>query len=104
MAAWVYGVANTTSNDSYDWLDWALLVAQPLAGFLVARWWAILLPLVVVAVSVPAGYPPITPENAEPFPIWFSLAVVAVVAIPLVTAGVVARKVYARRTRTRVST
>ena len=104
VTAWLYGVANTTGAASYDWLAWALLAAQPVIGVLVARWWAALLPLVVVAISIPAGYPPITPENAEPLPIWFSVALGAVVAIPLVAAGVLARKLHERRTTSRFAT
>jgi hypothetical protein len=97
MTAWVYGIANRTGDDSHDWLVWVLLVAQPVMGLLVGRWWAVVLPVVVVAISVPAGYPPITPENAEPFPIWFALGWGALFAIPVIVAGVVARKVYERR-------
>ena len=94
MTAWLYGIANRTGDDSHDWLVWVLLVAQPVLGLLVGRWWAVALPLIVVVISVPAGSPPITPESAEPFPIWFSLALASLFAVPLVAAGVVARKIY----------
>ena len=68
MTAWVYGIGNRTGFDSYDWLVWVVLAAQPAMGLLVGRWWALLLPVAVVVISVPAGLPPITPDNAEPFP------------------------------------
>ena len=97
MTAWVYGMANRTSDGSYDWLVWVLLAAQPAMGLLLGRWWAILLPVAVVAISVPAGYPPITASDAEPFEIWFGLAYASLFVIPIVVAGIAARKLYERR-------
>lgn len=93
MTAWVYGIGNRTGFDSYDWLVWVVLAAQPAMGLLVGRWWALLLPVAVVVISVPAGLPPITPDNAEPFPIFFGLGFAALFAIPLVGLGVASRRI-----------
>ena len=98
MTAWVYGIANRTGDESYDWLVLVVLAAQPIVGLLVGRWWVALLPLAVVAISVPAGYPPV--EGVEPLPLWFGLAFGLVFAVPLVIAGIVARKIYERRQAT----
>jgi hypothetical protein len=57
-------------------------------------WWAGLLPLLLVAISVPAGFPAITPDNAEPFPIFFSVAFGALFTVPLVAVGLAARVVF----------
>jgi hypothetical protein len=75
-----------------------VLVALQLGvGFAVRRWWALFLPVLVVLISVPAGYPPITPENAEPLPLWFGLGLGLVAAVPLLAAGVILRRLYERR-------
>lgn len=92
MALWIYGVVNRWDPDSGAWQLPVLIIAQLVAGFAVSRWWAALLPVVVVFVSMPAGYPPITPEYAEPLPIWFGLAVAAPVGCLLVAIGVATRK------------
>jgi hypothetical protein len=97
MMLWIYAIANRWDPDSDAWQLPVLVIAQLLAGLAVHRWWAVLLPVVVVIVSIPAGYPPITVDNAEPLPIWFGLAVAAPVAILLVALGVAARKIYDRR-------
>ena len=92
MTLWVYGVAG--GADTY-WSAWLLLLvafAQLAAGFVVRSWWAILLPVLVVVISVPAGQPDSTPGEVA-FPLWFGLAFAALLAMPLVAVGVAARKV-----------
>lgn len=99
MTVWIYGVANTSESSSHLWLLPVMALAQFLLGLTLGRWWAVLLPALVVLISVPAGYPPITPDHAEPFPIWLTLVWLAVVGVPLVALGVLSRKLYERRRR-----
>ena len=96
MTLWIYGVLNRSTADWTDWFVLVVAVLQILVGFAVGRWWAILLPLLVVAISVPAGFPPITPDNAEPFPIFFGVAFGTLVAVPLIAVGLAARVVAER--------
>ena len=94
MTLWIYGVLNRSTADWTDWLVLVVAVLQILVGLAVGRWWAILLPLLVVAISVPAGFPPITPDNAEPFPIFLGVALGTLVAVPLIAVGLAARIVF----------
>ena len=100
MTLWIYGVADRWDPGSGAWLIPVLICIQVLAGFAIGRWWAVLLPIVVVLISVPAGSPPITPEYEEPFPIWFGLGFAAPVAILLVGLGVASRRIHIRCSRT----
>jgi hypothetical protein len=95
MTLVVYGAMNRWAPSDGGWLFPVLVFGQLAAGFFVARWWAVALPLVVVLISVPAGYPP--DPHGEGFPLWFSLAFLAVFAIPLIGLAVWGRKVYERR-------
>jgi hypothetical protein len=97
MTAWVYGVVDQSGVESSSWLLPILAVVQVAAGFALGRWWAVLLRLLLVAISVPAGFPPITPDNAEPFPIFSSVAFGALFAVPLVAVGLAARIVFERQ-------
>ena len=90
MTLWVYGVVDRAEVDGYTWLVPLLVLAQIGVGFAVRRWWAVLLPLAVVLISVPAMDPPITPDNAEPFPIFFGLLFLIPIAVPMIALGVVA--------------
>jgi hypothetical protein len=94
MTLVVYGAMNRGSPDLGDWMLAPLVFVQFAAGFFVGRWWAILLPLLVVVISVPAGYPP--DPHGEGFPLWFGLAFLSVFAIPLVGLAVWGRKLYDR--------
>ena len=97
MTIWIYAVVDRTEADRTAWLLPALVLLQIAVGFVVGRWWAVVLPLLLVPISIPAGYPPITPDSAEPFPVFFSVGVAAVFAVPLVVLGLAARIVYERR-------
>ena len=100
MTLWIYGVANRWDPGTGGWLLPVVIVVQLLAGLVVGRWWAVFLPVLVLVVSIPAGDPPITPQYAEPFPIWFGLAIATPVAILLVALGVAARRIHIWRSRT----
>lgn len=96
MTVWIYAILDRTTADWTHWLVLVVALAQVLVGFAVRRWWVVLLPLILVPISVPAGYPPITPDNAEPFPIAFSIGFWMLFAVPLVVAGLAARVGYDR--------
>ena len=90
MTWFIYGELNTGREDT--WLLPLLVLAQLALGVALDRWWAALLPLALVVISIPAGTPDITPSNAEPFPIWFGVAFGVACAIPLVLIGVIGRR------------
>ena len=86
MSTWVYGLEER-GHPASGALVVALVFVAPLAvGLLTGSWLALLLPGAVVLISIPAGYPP----DAE-LPYWFGFMFFAVVALPLIAAGVVAR-------------
>lgn len=96
MTLWVYGVADGV--DTY-WSAWLLLLVafvQFGVGFVVRSWWALLLPVLVVVISVPAGQPDSTPGE-EAFPLWVGLGFAALLAVPLVAVGLATRKIHDRR-------
>jgi hypothetical protein len=63
-------------------------------GFAVGRNWAVLLPLIAVAIAVPLGYP--SANRGEPLPIWLALLYFLPFAIALVAIGIGARRLYER--------
>ena len=97
MTFWIYGVANRWDPDSGAWLVPLLVFVQLASGFALGRWWAVLLPVLLPFISVPAGTPPITPDNAEPFPIWFGLVFLSPVAGVLIALGIATRTIIDRR-------
>jgi hypothetical protein len=54
-------------------------------GFVVARWWAVLLPLVPVILAAPVGYP--SSNRGEAGPLWLLLLFWAPAEVALVAAG-----------------
>jgi hypothetical protein len=88
MTAWIYGSADTGTDDT--WLAPLVILAQVALGFAVGRWWALFLPLALVAIAVPAGVPDSTGE--EQFPLWFGLMFAQLGAVPLALIGVFARR------------
>jgi hypothetical protein len=102
MTLVVYGGMNRgDASGGGAWILPLLVFVQLAAGFLVGRWWALFLPLVVVVISVPAGYAP-DPHGEAFFPIWLVLAILCVVAVPLVAFGYWGRLVVDPATRPRV--
>ena len=87
---WIYWVLERQlfyGNPNADWVMLALLAGiHVLVGVLAARWWALLLPVLAVVLSVPAGYP--SANKGEPLPIWLGLAFFAPIAVGLVAIGV----------------
>ena len=95
MTLLVYAVYNR--GDAGVWVLPVLMALQVAVGFAVGRWWALALPILVVLISVPAKGPPITPDNSEPFPLFVTFGVIAVVAVPLIAVGLMLRWIYGRR-------
>jgi hypothetical protein len=62
-----------------------LVVVHLALGFLVARWWAVLLPLVPVILAAPLGYP--SSNRGEAGPLWLLLLFWAPAEVALVAAG-----------------
>lgn len=100
MSMWVYGVIDRYESGVPLLLP-VVAIIQVAVGFASGRWYASLLPLAAVLISVPAGYPPF--DGGEPLPLWFGLSVALVVAIPLVVVGIVARKISEWRRAGRVA-
>jgi hypothetical protein len=73
----------------------SLALVQVLAGLLVARWWALALPLAALVVAVPFGDPE-TPPDAE-VPVWLGLAFRVPLLIALVAIGVFASRLLLAR-------
>jgi hypothetical protein len=89
MGLWIYVVAERQlfygQPEANLSLTLILAGVQVGAGLLVARWWALALPLVAVALAVPAGYP--DASKGEPLPTWLGLLLVSPVAVILIGAG-----------------
>jgi hypothetical protein len=64
----------------------SLALVQVLSGLLIARWWALALPLAAIVVAVPFGDPE-TPPDAE-VPVWLGIAFRAPLLIALVAIGI----------------
>jgi hypothetical protein len=101
MTLFIYGEWNAGRDDT--WLLPFLVLAQLALGFALDRWWAPVLPLALVAIAVPAGFPEVTPGAHDPFPVWFGVATGVVFAVPLVVLGVIGRKLAKLRARVRSS-
>jgi hypothetical protein len=84
-------------GDAGIWVLPILVALHVAIGFAVGRWWAVVVPMLVVVISIPAGNPPLTHDNAEPFPLFVTFALMAVLAVPLVACGVMLRRVYEAR-------
>jgi hypothetical protein len=100
-AAWIYGALN--SPDGLNRVDdntpmFGLSIAflggvHAACGYLLGRWWAVLLPAVLIVLAIPAGdFPASRPE----YPIWFGLAMLAPVLLVPAALGVLARKLVLR--------
>lgn len=89
MTWFIYGEMNTGRDDL--WLLPLLVLAQLALGFALNRWWAAVLPLALVVIAIPAGFP--ETSGGEPFPVFFGVAFGALFAIPLVVIGAIGRQV-----------
>ncbi len=94
MLLYIYGIANPSTFVGNDTANRAvfivLAVLHSAVGWLANRWWALLLPVVVVLAAIPAGEPE---KGWEPYPIWFGIAVGVPLAMLLILAGILAHRV-----------
>jgi hypothetical protein len=85
---WVYGVLDTGVLEGNEVLGWmavaVVLLAHVVFGFAIREWVAVLLPIAVVFIAIPAGYPE---SDFEPPPVWFWQAFLVLVEVPLVAIG-----------------
>ncbi len=101
---WAYGVYGAGRNDVApgdfwnSWRPFAILALVHLcAGFLLGRYRGLLLPVAAVLLAIPAGT---APDGYPELPIWGVVALQAAFGgVPLLLAGLLARKLVSRRAR-----
>ena len=86
---WVYGVVDQGRLEGSDWRDWSL-VAVVLAvhvafGWAIREWAALLLPIALVFLAIPAGFP--ESQFSEPLPVWIGQIFFVVLEVPAIAAG-----------------
>jgi hypothetical protein len=98
-ALWIYGVLDQGLLEDLGAVTWLVLALVGLAhvafGFVCKEWIALLFPVVLVFLAVPAGYP--ESQFSEPAPMWFGQAVHGVFEIVLIAVGIVLRLVVEHR-------
>ena len=98
MAVWIYWMLERQLFYGSDAATWVMLacfgVVNLAAGVLVARWWALLLPVLAVVLALPAGFP--DANKGEPLPIWFVPVIFSPVAFALIGLGVAAANTAGR--------
>ena len=98
MALWIYVVEERQlfygQPEANLLLTLILAGVQVGAGLLLGRWWALVLPLVAVALAVPAGYP--DANMGEPLPTWLGLLLASPIAVILIATGVAATRGFRR--------
>ena len=94
---WIYGVLDQgriEGSDARAWSALALVAAAHVAfGYIVRDWPALLLPVVVLFLAIPAGYPE---SRFEPGPVWHGQLVLLPAEIVLIAAGLGLRALVAR--------
>jgi hypothetical protein len=85
---WIYGPVAANSAESYWWLL-AIVALQLGFGVVVGEWWACLVPLLFIPLSMPAGYGSNTDSDS---PVVGAVTILVLLAIPLVVIGVAARR------------
>jgi hypothetical protein len=88
-ALWIYGVLDRGLLEGSDVRAWtalgAVAVAHVAFGFTIREWPALLLPIAVLLLAIPAGYP--DSQFSEPGPVWFGQMILVQFEIPLIAAG-----------------
>jgi hypothetical protein len=96
-AVLVVGVVLLNADAQNGWIvviTWYL--GAGVVGWWLGRWKAVLLPFLSVPIAIPFGYPDAY-LGGEPFPVWFSAAGAAAIAMLLIMLVTGARKQYDRR-------
>ena len=98
-ALWFYGVLDRGVYESPDLRAWAMigavLGAHVAFGFAVREWVALLLPIAVVFLVVPAGYP--VSEFSEPAPLFLLQIFLVPIEVPLIAFGLGLRSLDHKR-------
>jgi hypothetical protein len=94
MTSWIYWLNAGHSIEDSWWTVAPLAIVQIAVGYVIGRWWALLLPLALPVIALPAGYP--ESQYSEPAPLWFGMIYAAAFAIPFTLVGVFARRVIQR--------
>ena len=94
---WLYGfVDQGRFESSDDWRNWsviALVLAAHVAfGWAIREWAALLLPIALVFLAIPAGYP--ESQFSEPLPVWLGQIFYIVIEIPAIACGLALRTLY----------
>jgi hypothetical protein len=95
-AAWLYGVVDQGRLEGGDLRGWSLvglfLAFHVAFGFVLREWPALLLPIMLVFLAIPAGYP--ESQFSEPSPVWLGQIFLVVVEIPAIAAGLGLRALF----------
>lgn len=96
---WVYGILDRGLHEGgspYAWLVLAgIAVAHVAFGFVVREWVALLLPIAVIFLAIPAGYP--ISEFGESLPLYLGQVFLVQVEIPLIALGLGLRALAEKR-------
>jgi hypothetical protein len=99
---WLYGFVDQGFIDEENWFLWVVLALvlalHVVFGFLVREWAALLLPIVVIVLAVPGGYP--ESDFSEPLPLWIGQIFYSALEIPAIAVGLGLRTLYDGRRRT----
>ena len=94
--AWLYGIVAQGRFEGSDVRFWSLvafvLLVHVAFGWVIREWPVVFLPLILVPLAVPAGYP--ESQFGEPLPVWIGQVFYVVVEIPAIAAGVALRTLY----------
>jgi hypothetical protein len=94
--ACVYGVWNPSLSLTHSTAIAILVVAifmQPLTGYAIGRYWALVLPYAIALLAVPAGYEAAAADEREPLPIWWVAGIAAHGAALLMVPAIVVKRI-----------
>jgi hypothetical protein len=93
---WLYGFVDQGRLEGSDWRTWSLVVLvfalHAAFGWAIREWAALLLPIAVVFLAIPAGYP--ESQFSEPLPVWLGQIFYVVIEIPAIACGLALRTLY----------
>ena len=100
---WIHGVLDKGLLEDRGVLGWSVIalvaVAHVAFGYVMREWAAMLLPIALVFLAIPAGYP--ESRYSEPGPVWFGQAFHALFEVVLIAVGLgLGALVDARRSAT----